>query len=174
MKTQIFILFLMSFLPVTISAQADHSAAQRRALACADSLVNAFHGNHPDDYMEMSYPGVISYYGGVNGYRQYLERARAMSEVPEEKMEMLQLLNNGREWQCVIKRTHRQQFDGKEAHVITYLVGQSTDGGNDWKFFDVALNSVASIDYIMPDKFPGLSVPQRQVIFEKDKVATSR
>ena len=76
------------------------------------------------------------------------------------------------EWQCVIKKIRETTIDDKKAHVVSYLVGQSKDEGQNWKFFDVAFNSVENVIYIMPDIFPTLAIPQRQVIFEKDHMVS--
>jgi hypothetical protein len=173
MKTLFFILFLYA-VPVSISAQSTRAIVAQRALAYADSLLNAFQNNRSGQYTEMSYPGVITYYGGIRNYQQYVERARALSDSAHEKTEIAQLLNNNNEWQCVIKKTHPRIIDGKKAYIVSYLVGQSIDSGMTWKYFDVAFNSVANIAYIMPDKFESLTIPQRQVIFEKDQMASSK
>jgi hypothetical protein len=74
----------------------------------------------------------------------------------------------------VIKKTRPKTIDGKKAYIVSYLVGQSRDNGTTWKYFDVAFNSVANIGYIMPDKFEALMIPQREVIFEKDQMASSK
>jgi hypothetical protein len=173
MKTVFFILLLYA-LPFSICAQSREEVVSKRALVSADSLLSAFQNNRSGQYTEMSYPGVISYYGGIRNYQQYIERARAVSDGAPEKTEIVQLLHNNNEWQCVIKKTHPRIIDGKKAYIVSYLVGQSTDNGMTWKYFDVAFNSVANIGYIMPDKFEQLTIPQRQVIFEKDQMASSK
>jgi hypothetical protein len=173
MKT-LFVILLMYAVPFTISAQSREAIVSQHALADADSLLSAFQNNRSGQYTEMSYPGVITYYGGIRNYQQYIERERALSDSTSEKTEIVQLLNNNNEWQCVIKKTHPRIIDGKKAYIVSYLVGQSTDNGMTWKYFDVAFNSVANIAYIMPDKFEGLTIPRRQVIFEKDQMASSK
>lgn len=173
MKALLFILALYA-VPFSICAQSKEAVVSQHALASADSLLSAFQNNRSGRYTELSYPGVITYYGGIRNYQRYIERARALSDSASEKTEIVQLLNNNNEWQCVIKKTHPRIIDGKKAYIVSYLVGQSTDNGMTWKYFDVAFNSVANIAYIMPDKFEGLTIPQREVIFEKDQVASSK
>jgi hypothetical protein len=152
------------------SAQADSIFASKRALLFADSLVSAFRQNNLDQYLNISYPGVIKYYGGKNQFREYISRTRAVSggaqEEQGEKCELIQLMNDMGEWQCVVKKTRETTVDGKKAKVISYLVGQSKDQGSTWKYFDVAYNSVENVIYIMPDIFDRLSIPQRQVVFD--------
>lgn len=173
MKTVFFILLLYA-LPFSSYAQSNRAAVSQHALAYADSLLSAFHNNHSGEYAGMSYPGVISYYGGIRSFQQYIERERALSDNAADKTELIQLLNNKNEWQCVIKKTHPRTIDGKKAYIVSYMVGQSTDDGMTWKYFDVAFNSVANVAYIMPDKFEALTIPRREIIFEKDQMASSK
>lgn len=151
------------------NAQSDSAFASQRALLFADSLVNAFRYNNLDQYVSISYPGVIRYYGGKNQFREYISRARSITvsntEELREKCELVQLMNDGKEWQCVVKKTTETMVDGKKARIISYLVGQSKDEGNTWKYFDVAYNSVENVIYIMPDIFNSLAIPQRQVVY---------
>ena len=151
-------------------AQADSTFASQRALLFADSLVNAFRYNNLDQYVNISYPGVIKYYGGKHQFKEYISRTRAVMasslEEPLEKCEIIQLLNDMSEWQCVIRKSRETMVDGKKAQIISYLVGQSKDEGNTWKYFDVAYNSVENVIYIMPDIFDRLAIPQRQVVFD--------
>src|SRR5690606_34245467 len=94
------------------------------------------------------------YYGGKTAFLEHLQRARVLSkrvgEVPE-KIELVQLLNDKAEWQCVIRRTTPRLIEGKKAAVVSYLVGQSVDNGQHWTFFDVAHNPSSDLVYIMPD-----------------------
>jgi hypothetical protein len=109
----------------------------------------------------------VKYYGGNKNFREYVQRTRAMNNSESaENIKLLQILNNINEWQCVVQKTSQATIDGRKAKIITYLVGQSTDEGQNWKFFDVAFNSIENLVYIMPDIFNTLSIPQRQVIFE--------
>jgi hypothetical protein len=151
------------------NAQSDSAFASQRALLFADSLINSFRYNNLDQYVNISYPGVIKYYGGKNQFREYISRARSTVagalEEPSEKRELVQLVNDKSEWQCVVKKTRETMVDGKKARIISYLVGQSKDEGNTWRYFDVAYNSVENVIYIMPDIFERLAIPQRQVVY---------
>jgi len=71
---------------------------------------------------------------------------------------------NANEWQCVVRKSRETFVDGKKALVISYMIGQSTDGAKSWTYFDVAYNSVENVAYIMPDISGELYIPQRQVI----------
>ncbi|HRE50802.1 MAG TPA: hypothetical protein PK339_05250 [Flavitalea sp.] len=155
-----------------ISAQSDSAAASHRALLYADSLINAFRNHDLDRYLSLSYPGIVQYYGGRQGYREYLYRLRSLQNDLEEHPEKIQLIqiapDNDHEWQCVVRKSREGFVDGKKALVISYLVGRSADKGRSWKYADVAYNSVENIVYIMPDISERLNIPQRQVIYEKN------
>ncbi len=165
-----FVLITAACISLTkIQAQQNTSAVSARAILFADSLLKSFHHNNFDQYTDLSYPGVISYYGGKKNFREYIQRSRIISEgISSENLKLVQILNNTSEWQCVVEKTSETLIDGKKAQVISYLVGQSVDEGQNWTFFDVAINPVDNVVYIMPDIFERLSIPQRQVIFEKN------
>lgn len=163
------IIFVFAFaLCVTFSsakAQSDTTASER-AIFFADSLLKSFRYNNFDQYTDLSYPGVVSYYGGYKNFREYVQRARTInSSESAEYIELVQIINHNNEWQCVVQKTSETTIEGRKAQIISYLVGQSKDEGQNWKFFDVAFNSVDNLVYIMPDIFDRLSIPQRQIVF---------
>jgi hypothetical protein len=80
--------------------------------------------------------------------------------------------NHSGEWQCVIRRSGHAVIDGRKAMIVSYLVGQSTDEGESWKFFDVSYNATANLDDIMPERFTALQVPERRIIFDKGELAS--
>ena len=149
-----------------IQAQQNISAVSERAIIFADSLLKSFRYNNFDQYTDLSYPGVISYYGGKKNFREYVQRSRIISYgITSENLKLIQILNDISEWQCVVEKTSETLIDGKKAQIISYMVGQSKDEGQNWTFFDVAFNPVDNLVYIMPDIFERLSIPQRQVVF---------
>jgi hypothetical protein len=66
-----FLLLTATFTVSAINAQSDSSAASQRALMFADSLVAAFRFNNLDVYTDLSYAGVIKYYGGKKNFNEY-------------------------------------------------------------------------------------------------------
>lgn len=178
LKTVVFLFFLYITCPHSLLAQSDSAAVASRALLYADSLNTAFKFANWNQYLELSYPGIIKYYGGKNGFQNYVQRAHAVyaSENSEsaEKTQLIQLENDMREWQCVVRKTRTTSIDGKKAAIISYMVGQSKDEGINWKYVDVAYISVENVIYVMPDIFDTLAIPQRQVIFESNQVASTR
>jgi hypothetical protein len=149
-----------------VHAQRNSSVAAERAIIFADSLLKSFNNNDLDQYTNLSYPGVISYYGGKNNFIKYLQRARAFNNSGiSDNIRIIQMVNVVTEWQCVIQRTSKTEVDGKKAAIISYLVGQSKDEGQTWKFVDVGASATGSLVYIMPDISERLTVPRRQVIF---------
>jgi hypothetical protein len=175
LKSAAFLTLFLSIRFVSISQQ-DSALISRRALQYADSLTTAFKDHNWNRYLAISYPGIVTYYGGTKSYKAYVERARAInnsSAINEKtRLELIQLADNhSGEWQCVIRKTAPAVIDGQKAQVISYLIGQSTDNGAGWKFLDVSSNSAENIAYMMPDKFTALTIPQRRIIFEKDQLA---
>ena len=155
-------------------AQSGSPLASQQSILFADSLNNAIRKGHQDDYVALSYPGIVRYYGGKQGYQKFIERSGKINAgniaEKKEKLEFLQMVSEEAEWQCVLKKTRETFIDGRKAEIISYMVGQSKDNGLTWKYIDVAYNSSENLVYIMPDIFGKLSIPQRQIIFEKDPV----
>jgi type IV secretory pathway TraG/TraD family ATPase VirD4 len=172
------ILVAVFFLFSSVKAQTDTAIATGRALVFADSLLKSFRYNNIEQYIRLSYPGVIKYYGGRKNFQEFILRARTINsssgENSTEKIRVIQMMNDISEWQCVIEKSYETTIDGKKAVVISYLIGQSKDEGQNWKFFDVAFNSVENVIYIMPDIFDTLAIPQRQVVYEKTNLASKR
>lgn len=166
----LFTALLFSF--INSKAQTNTAVASEKAILFADSLLKSFRSGNFVQYTELSYPGVISYYGGKKNFSEYIQRARFIhSNIVSENLKLVQILNDISEWQCVVEKTSESLIDGKKAQIISYMVGQSIDEGLNWKFFDVAFNSVGNLVYIMPDIFSALTIPQRQVVYVKNNVA---
>ncbi|MEO8582221.1 MAG: hypothetical protein ABI415_00420 [Flavitalea sp.] len=170
--------FLSACLCVTslLDAQKKNSIATIHAIKFADSLNQAFKKNDWNDYLSISYPGVIKYYGGTRDFKEYIARTRninsSIANESPEKVQVVQMVNQINEWQCVVEKTRSTMIDGKKAQIVSYMVGQSMDEGNTWKYFDVAYSSPENLVYIMPDIFHNISVPQRKIIFEKDQLVS--
>ena len=147
-------------------AQSDSAFASQRALLFADSLIKSFQSGNLNEYISISYPGVIKYYGGRHQFAEYIQRVRELNKEHDNQVELMQIVNDKKEWQCVVKKINETTIDGKNAMVVSYLVGQSKDEGNTWKYVDVAYNSVNSVVLIMPDVFEKIAIPQRQIIFQ--------
>ena len=153
-----------------VNAQSN-SSASKTAILFEDSLLSSFRHNDLDQYTNLSYPGVISYYGGKKNFREYIQRARALNNSGiTDNITIVQMVRDISEWQCVVQKTSETIIDGKKAQIISYMVGQSKDDGHSWKFFDVDMNSNKNLVYIMPDMSEKLAIPQRQVIFLKSGV----
>ena len=168
-KTFVFLAAL--FFSINIQAQSNTEVVSERAILFADSLLKSFRSGNFNQYTELSYPGVISYYGGKKSFTEYVQRSRTiLHDMMAENLKVVQIINDITEWQCVVEKTTESTIDGKKAQIISYMVGQSKDKGQNWKFFDVAFNSVDNIVYIMPDIFNTLSIPQRQVVYVKNNV----
>jgi hypothetical protein len=157
------------FCYTTAHSQVNPRAASDRAIIFADSFLASYRNNDLDKYTDLSYPGVISYYGGNKNFREYVQRVRALNSSSTSNMiTLIQLVHNANELQCVIQKTSEAIIDGRKAEIVTYIIGQSKDEGQTWKFFDVASNAPGNLVYIMPDMSERLVVPQRQIIFQQN------
>lgn len=166
--------FLLLIGSTSAWSQTDSISISLSALRYADSLETAFVNGDWGTYIHLSYPGVVKYYGGRKGFENYVQRNRELNSTPgpvqKERIAIYQMIKVDGEWQCVLRKTRTATIDHRKAVVVSYLVGQSTDGGLTWKYVDVALNAT-DIIYIMPDIFESLTIPQREIIFEKTEIA---
>ena len=166
MKTVRLFFLLGAVLFCRQSLQAQILSPSETAIIYADSFLNSFKNNDIAQYADLSYPGVITYYGGNKNFREYVQRARTLNNAGiSENLMLVQIVHDVAELQCVIKKTSETTIDGRKAQIISYMIGQSKDNGQSWKFIDVAQNSPGNLVYIMPDISERLTVPQRQVIF---------
>lgn len=160
------------------NAQPDTAKIMQNALVFADSLVKADAYETWPVYADLVIPSVINYYGGKDGYIAYIQKGRAnrtSTEVEEAPvLKPIHLLTENEEWQCVIQESGYIHRDGKKLHIITYLVGQSRDGGQNWRLFDVGYNKVASIIYMMPDVFGDLPIPEHIIKTEEEELAEAK
>lgn len=157
------------FLASSSTAQSISPNVEQSALTTATQFVNAFKSSDWKAYNQLSYPGVVKYYGGPNGFNAHIQRARqyygdTLLENPET-VKLIQLLNDYDEWQCVMEKTRDTYSGVKRMQIRTYIVGISADDGKSWTFFDASFNSLESIPYIMPNVFGMLAIPQRQVLY---------
>lgn len=158
-------------------AQKNPELFSQAALNCADSLLSAYREHNWEKYIDMSYPGVIQYYGGKKGFENFLDRSWMINRndrINPEQTAMVQIIKEGSDMQCVIKKSSHSSIDGKKAMVISYLIGQSTDGGRTWKYFDVAFTSSQDLIYVMPDISGQLQVPERKIIFQSSEMAMNQ
>ena len=80
-----------------VNAQSHTTTASERAIIFADSLLQSFRHNNLDQYTSLSYPGVVSYYGGNKNFREYVQRARAINGTSSENIRLVQILNSTNE-----------------------------------------------------------------------------
>ena len=168
----------ISLSQLSLTAQPDTAKVMQNALSFADSLVKADSYETWPIYADLVVPSVINYYGGKDGYIAYIQKGRAhriSTEVEEPPvLTPLHLLTENEEWQCVIRESWYIHQNDKKIHIVTYLVGQSKDGGLTWHLFDVGYNKVASIIYMMPDIFGDLPIPEHIIRTEEEELAEAK
>jgi hypothetical protein len=150
---------------LTTQAQPDTAKLTKNALSFADSLVRADALEMWSVYADLAQPSVVKYYGGKEGYIEHIRegRWRTASPIAEDapELKMLQLVNVvNDEWQCVIWESRYFHKDDQKLHFITYLIGQSKDEGETWRYFDVSYNSVANIIYFFPEIHTDLAIKE--------------
>jgi len=159
-------------------AQIDSAAIKQRISVVADSLVRSYYEKDWNTFIALTHPGVARLYGGMNNYLGIAQGVRLRFEDSlEEKKEVVtvrQFLFTGTNWQCIVERVRDTHIGGREAKVTAYMIGQAKDDlAADWKFFDVGDNLMINISSIMPDFSDDLIVPEKKIVYEGDKTATT-
>jgi len=156
--------------------ESDTAIATRQALKFADSLVKADFYTDWTTYLNLSCPSAFKFYGGKEGYKEnavmvhYRDEPKTEEKVP--KITLVHLMNDVDTWQCVIEKV-RDKWDESRGKVkiYTYLIGESTDNGINWKFIDASHNSIQNIIYILPTIFTTMEIPEGKIVYV-DEVAT--
>jgi hypothetical protein len=155
--------------------ESDTAIATRQALKFADSLVKADFYAEWASYLDLSCASAIRYYGGKDGFKEHVVTIHYRDEPKREEkpstLQMVTVMNNIETWQCVIEKI-RESWDESRGKVktISYLVGESTDNGQTWKFVDASQNTLANLIYIMPSVFGTLPIPEGKTVYV-DEVA---
>jgi Neuraminidase (sialidase) len=157
-------------------AQPDSVKITQNALVFADSLVKTDSFETWPAYAELAPASVIKYYGGKQGYIEHIlqGRWRTRSTIAENspELKMLQLVNVlNDEWQCVILESRYFHRDDQKYHFVTYFVGQSKDGGETWRLFDVSYNTVANIISMFPDIQGDLAIREPTILTPEQEAA---
>ena len=156
--------------------ESDTAIATRQALRFADSLVKAEFYTDWTTYMALTNPSAIKYYGGKDGFKEQVVAIHFRNEPkPDEKtgkISMITIMNDIDTWQCVIEkdREYIDQSRGK-VKIVSYLVGESTDAGANWKFVDASQNLLENFNIIMPTVFGTLGIPESKTIYVDELAA---
>jgi len=145
-------------------------------LLFADSLVKTDSFETWPAYADLAQASVIKYYGGKQGYIDHIlqGRWRTRSTIAENspELKMLQLVNVlNDEWQCIVRESRYFHKDDQKYHFITYFVGQSKDGGETWRMFDVSYNTVANIIAMFPDIHGDLAINEPTILTPEQELA---
>jgi hypothetical protein len=155
------------FLLFISAAQAQPDAAKmtQNAILYADSLLRVDSFENFSAYADLTPLSVIKYYGGKESFIEHIRAGhqRTASTIAEQapELKMLQLLNVvNDEWQCVIRESRYFHKDDQKYSLVTYFVGQSKDGGETWRLFDVSYNKVANVIAMFPEVFGDLEIKE--------------
>lgn len=155
--------------------ESDTAIAIRNALKFGDSWSKASFYAEWTTYMNLTIPSAFKYYGGKDGFKDHViefhYHNEPKSDEKPEKLQMVTMMNDIETWQCVIEKV-RESWDESRGKVKTYsyLIGESTDNGANWKFVDAGLNSLENLIYVMPSVFGSLPIPQGKTVYV-DEVA---
>ncbi|HVK49996.1 MAG TPA: hypothetical protein VM488_19160 [Pseudobacter sp.] len=155
----------------------DTASIARNARFYADSMVRSYFYENWEPFIELTNYSAVKYYGGKDQYKEHFKTLYYHNEPNKETdrpevVSMVTLMNKGTdEWQCVLEKVRYTQMEERKCRIYSYLVGQSKDDGETWKFVDAGQNSEKNIIYIFPDIFGTLAIPEYRVVYEDVEAA---
>jgi len=155
-------------------AQPDTVRITKRALFYADSLVKTDAFSNWSAYADLAPASVKKFYGGKDAYISHVLQVRAHTTsafeeaAPELQMQTLVTLND--QWQCVIRLSRYFHRDDQKYHLVSYLIGQSKDEGENWMIFDVNYNTVGNLMQIFPD-IMNMPIKETSMLTEQQELA---
>lgn len=166
--------FLLLCTQFASAQESDTAIATRNALKYADSLVKANFYQDWKTFMDLSCPTAIKYYGGPVQFKErvvliYFRNEPKLEEKPET-VRVIGMLNEIDQWQCVVEKVRNTFINDKKAVITSYLVGQSLDAGETWKFIDLSHNSMESVAYLLPNIFDKLAIPLGKTVYPSEVV----
>lgn len=140
MIKRLLILFFASLLFAKAQAQFDTIFAKTNIRNCADSLCYGFKTKNWELFTRYSYPAMIGSLGGQEEFKNYM--AIMFAPIPDsawkvyEPGKILQVIKTEGDLQAVIELKSVLEWEGKLVTAVSYLVGESWNGGLHWTFFD--------------------------------------
>ena len=169
-----FITISFAFIFCSSHAQFDTAFAKASIRRCADSLVYGFKTKNWELFARYSYPALIGTLGGKNEFMKYI--AMMFESIPDsawkqyEPGKILQVIKTGGDLQTIIELKTVIEWQGNRINSVTYLIGESWDGGLFWTFFD-SEGDRASAMLIKPDLDEQLIIPKK---IEKTETISSQ
>ena len=164
MIKRFFIPLSFAFFFCSSHAQFDTAFAKASIRNCADSLISGFKTKNWELFTRYSYPAFIGTLGGKDEFMKYM--AMMFEPIPDsawkqyEPGKILQVIKTGGDLQTVIELKTAIEWQGNRINTVTYLIGESWDGGLFWTFFDSGGDRTSTM-LIKPDLSEQLIIPKK-------------
>jgi hypothetical protein len=162
MIKRLFVTLIFSFLFFSSHAQFDTVFAKTNIRHCTDSLLSGFRTRNWELFTRYSYPALIGSMGGKDEFIKYM--ANMFSAIPDsawklyEPGRILQVIKTGRDLQTVVELKSVVDWQESRFTTVSYLIGESWDGGLFWTFFDSGGDRSTALQ-IKPDLSEQLIIP---------------
>jgi hypothetical protein len=147
-------------------AQFDTTFAKTNIRRCADSLVAGFRAKNWELFARYNSPALIGSMGGKNEFINNI--SMMFSTIPDscwkqyQPGKILQVIKTGPDLFTVVELHSILDWQGKRITTVSYLVGESWDGGMFWTFFDSGDDRSVAMG-IKPDLNEQLIIPRKTV-----------
>lgn len=121
-------------------AQTDSARIAPIIISKADSMMTMFQQRNWVQFARFNHKGVKDLMGGEEAFITTIETQ--MKALPDSAIKkasagkLLQIVFTETDVQCIIEQIVEIDFSGMLIHSVTPLIGESTDGGKNWTFFD--------------------------------------
>lgn len=132
----------------------------------ADSMMAAFKNRDWQLFAHFNHPAMQNMMGGQENFVSFIKEQ--MKQIPDTAIKLmdtgniLQVVKTGKDQQCVVEQNMRMVLDSIQITSTSYLVGESLDNGETWKFFDASNNGLMTTKDIKPDISPELKIPAKK------------
>ena len=129
----------------------------------ADSMLAAFRRQDWQTFARYNHPAMMKMMGGPDKFVFFIKEQ--MKHIPDTAVKkigagnILQVIKTENDHQCVVEQHMHMRLEGIDINTITYLVGESLDGGKNWTFFDASSNGLVTPKDIKPDISAELTIP---------------
>lgn len=137
---------------------------EKNIYRCGDSMLSAFKRKDWISFVKYNNPNMTRRMGGAEAFASFINTQ--MKQVPDSAIQnialgkILQVVKTPVDMQCVVEQNMTMRSAGTTMEKTTYLIGESTDNGQNWTFFDASTKTMLSAKDIKPNLSDQLKIPE--------------
>lgn len=143
--------------------RAARNETEKNIYRSGDSMLAAFKRRDWKTFVRYNHPNMTKKMGGAEAFASFIDIQ--MKQTPPGSIKnirlgkILQVVDTPKDEQCVVEQNLIMELDGSSIYKTTYLIGESTDSGKTWTFFDASTKAGVLPKDIKPDLSDDLKIP---------------